>query len=214
LEKISILIVDDHALIREAWSSILTNDSRFDVIATCDNAEEAVAQVKEKRPNVILMDINMAPFSGLDATQQILRISPDSKIIGLSFYSDPAYATKMLQMGGSGYLTKNSSREEMIKAILDVNNGNRYICDEIKNNIPWRSVEANPGSNLNSLTKREIQIINLLKNGFSSKEIAASLQIAYSTVEAHRYNILKKLKLKNTATLVSFIYKNPNLLYN
>jgi DNA-binding NarL/FixJ family response regulator len=182
------------------------------VIATCDNAAEAVAQVKEKRPNVILMDINMAPFSGLDGTQQILRISPDSKIIGLSFYSDPAYATKMLQMGGSGYLTKNSSREEMIKAILDVNNGNRYICDEIKNNTSWRSVEGNPGSNLNSLTKREIQIINLLKNGFSSKEIAASLQIAHSTVEAHRYNILKKLKFKNTATLISFIYKNTDLI--
>jgi DNA-binding NarL/FixJ family response regulator len=212
LEKISILIVDDHALIREAWSSILTNDPRFDVIATCDNAEEAVAQVKEKRPNVILMDINMAPFSGLDATQQILRISPDSKIVGLSVYSEPAYATKMLQMGGSGYVTKNSSREEMIKAIIDVNNGNKYLCDEIKNNISRRSMEDNPGPKLDSLTKREIQIINLLKNGFSSKEIAASLQIAHPTVEAHRHNILKKLKLKNTATLVSFIYKNPDLI--
>ncbi len=212
MEKISILIADDHKLIREAWSSILANDPRFDVIATCDNAEEAVEQVKEKRPNVILMDISMSPFSGLEATQQILRISPDSRIIGLSVYSDPAYAIKMLQMGGSGYVTKNSTSEEMIEAILEVNNGYQYICDEIRNNTSWRSLEGNQEPKINSLTKREIQIIKLLINGFTSKEIAASLQIAHATVEAHRHNILKKLKLKNTAALVSFILKNPDLI--
>jgi DNA-binding NarL/FixJ family response regulator len=212
LEKISILIVDDHALVRDAWSSMLANDPRFEVIATCDNAEEAVVQAREKRPNVILMDISMTPTSGLEATKQIRKISPESMVIGVSMYSEPPYATKMLQMGGSGYITKNSTREEMIKAILEVYNGNQYICDEIKNNIYWRSVDGNPGPNLNSLTKREIQIIKLLKNGFSSKEIAASLQIAHATVEGHRHNILKKLKLKNTATLVSFIHKNPDLI--
>ena len=121
-------------------------------------------------------------------------------------HSQPAYAKKMLQIGAKGYVTKNSSKEEMIKAILEVNNGNKYICDEIKNNISELVLEENKDTpNVNALTEREIQIINLIKEGFSSKEIANQLNISLKTVEVHRHNILKKLKLKNSASLVNFI---------
>ena len=118
MSKINILIADDHKLIRETWSYILNSDSRFQVIAECGDAQEAVELAKTKRPHVVLMDINMAPFSGLEATQRIRKISPGSKVIGVSMHSQPAYAKKMLQMGARGYVTKNSSKEEMIKAIL------------------------------------------------------------------------------------------------
>jgi len=121
-------------------------------------------------------------------------------------HSQPAYAKKMLQIGARGYVTKNSSKEEMIAAILEVQAGNKYICDEIKNNISELVLEENKDvPNVNALTEREIQIINLIKEGQSSKEIASALNISLKTVEVHRHNILKKLKLKNSASLVNFI---------
>jgi DNA-binding NarL/FixJ family response regulator len=133
-------------------------------------------------------------------------VSPASRIIGISMHSQPAYAKKMLQIGARGYVTKNSSKEEMITAIMEVHNGNKYICDEIKNNISELVLEENKDvPNVNALTEREIQIINLIKEGQSSKEIAVSLNISLKTVEVHRHNILKKLKLKNSASLVNFI---------
>src|ERR1700730_5728133 len=128
--KISILIADDHKLIREAWTHILNEDPRFKVIGAYGNAEEAVQFAIKKRPNVILMDIGMSPVSGLEATKEIRRISPESKIIGVSMHSQPAYAKKMLQLGAKGYVTKNSSQEEMIKASFEVKHGSKYTSDE------------------------------------------------------------------------------------
>ena len=206
MEKINVLIADDHKLIRETWSYILNSDSRFQVIAECGDSEQAVEVTKQKRPHIVLMDINILPISGFEATERIKKVSPDTKVIGVSMHSQPAYAKKMLQIGARGYVTKNSSKEEMIKAILEVHNGNKYICDEIKNNISELVLEENKDTpNVNALTEREIQIINLIKEGFSSKEIASQLNISLKTVEVHRHNILKKLKLKNSASLVNFI---------
>lgn len=206
MQKVSILIADDHKLIRETWSFILNNDARFEVIAECGDSDQAVELARTLRPNIVLMDINMTPMSGFDATEKIRKVSPLSKIIGVSMHSQPAYAKKMLQIGAKGYVTKNSSKEEMIKAIMEVNIGNKYICDEIKNNISDMVLEENKDTpNVNALTEREIQIINQIKEGFSSKEIANQLSISLKTVEVHRHNILKKLKLKNSASLVNFI---------
>src|ERR1700755_3371976 len=183
MSKINILIADDHKLIRETWSYILNSDARFQVIAECGDAQEAVDLAKTKRPHVVLMDINMAPFSGLEATQKIRKISPASRIIGVSMHSQPAYAKKMLQMGARGYVTKNSSKEEMIRAILEVNQGNKYICDEIKNIISDQLLDEKENSpNINTLTEREMQIINYIKVGSSSKEIANGLNISLKTV--------------------------------
>lgn len=206
MEKISILIADDHKLIRETWSFILNNDPRFTVVAECGDSEQAVEMARVKKPQIVLMDINMLPISGFEATEKIRKVSPISRIIGISMHSQPAYAKKMLQIGARGYVTKNSSKEEMITAIMEVHSGNKYICDEIKNNISELVLEENKNvPNVNALTEREIQIINLIKEGQSSKEIAVNLNISLKTVEVHRHNILKKLKLKNSASLVNFI---------
>jgi DNA-binding NarL/FixJ family response regulator len=209
MSKITILIADDHKLIRETWSFILNNDPRFHVIATTGDAEEAVSIVAEKRPDLTLMDINMAPVSGMEATQHIRMHDPNAKVIAVSMHSQLAYAKKMLQIGAKGYVTKNSSKEEMIKAILVVQEGGKYICEEIRNIISDQLLdekEATP--DINMLTEREMEVINLIKEGMSSKEIATGLKISLKTVEVHRHNILKKLKLKNSASLVNFINTN------
>ena len=211
MEKITVLIADDHKLIRETWSFILNGDPRFQVVAECGDSEQAVEMTRQKHPNVVLMDINIMPISGFEATERIRKVSPKTKVIGVSMHSQPAYAKKMLQIGARGYVTKNSSKEEMIMAILEVHAGNRYICDEIKNNISELVMDDNRDTpNVNALTEREIQIINLIKEGQSSKEIAANLNISLKTVEVHRHNILKKLKLKNSASLVNFINQSTN----
>jgi len=205
MEAISILIADDHKLIRDTWSFILNTDDRFKVVAECSNGEEAIEQAKQKRPQIVLMDINMTPVSGLEATKQIRKVSPGSKIIGVSMHSQPAYAKKMLQIGAKGYVTKNSSRDEMFKAIMEVHQGNRYICDEVKNIISEQIMDENPNQGINALSERELQIVKLIKEGNSSKEISAQLLISLKTVEVHRHNILKKLSLKNSAALVNYM---------
>ena len=208
------LIADDHKLIRETWSYILNSDPRFHVIAECGDAADAVELAKNKRPNIILMDINMAPFSGFEATEKIRKYAPGSKIIGVSMHSQPAYAKKMLQVGARGYVTKNSSKEEMIKAIMEVYGGNKFVCEEIKNIISEQLLTDPQADtpNINTLTEREIQIINYIKEGSSSKEIATALNISLKTVEVHRHNILKKLKLKNSASLVNFINSSASCM--
>jgi DNA-binding NarL/FixJ family response regulator len=207
MEKISILLVDDHKLIRDSWSYILNSDPRFRVIGSTAKADEALAIAKVKHPKVVLMDLNMTPVSGFDLTKLMRKHSPDSRIIGVSMHSMPVYARKMLQMGAMGYVTKNSSKEEMVTAIVSVSKGDKYVCDEVKNILAKQELDdSEPGSNeMNALTQREIDVVQLIKEGLSSREIAEKLDLSLKTVEVHRYNILKKLKLKNTATLVNFI---------
>lgn len=206
MEKITILIADDHTLIRESWKIMLNSDSRFNVIAESRTGEEAIEKAKEMRPNVVLMDVNLPGINGIDATQQIRKFSPGSKVLGISLHTQPAYARKMIQNGALGYITKNSSCGEMFKAIVEVQNKRKYICDEIKNILSEQVMNGDEQQKgLNSLSRREIEIIGFIRKGHSSREIAGTLGISVKTVEVHRYNTLKKLKLKNSAAMVNFI---------
>ena len=108
MEKITILIVDDHTLVRETWSEILNSDPRFTVVAQAGNADQAIEFAKKLRPKIIVMDINLPGMNGIDATHEILKNSPESKVLGVSMHTQPAYARKMMQNGASGYVTKNS----------------------------------------------------------------------------------------------------------
>lgn len=203
--KITILIVDDHKLIRDTWSFILNSDPRFQVIAETDSGQDAIGLAEANHPDIILMDINMTPMNGFEATKEIRKVSPSSKIIGVSMHSQPAYAKKMLQVGAVGYITKNSSKEEMIGAISEVAQGHKYICNEVKSILSEQILEDSEKPDVNLLSQREVEIIDLIKQGQSSREIAQQLNITLKTVEVHRHNILKKLNLKNTAALVNFI---------
>jgi two-component system invasion response regulator UvrY len=206
MKKVSIMIVDDHTLIRETWSFLLGKNENFDVVAECGDGERAIELARDKRPDVVLLDINMAPMSGFDVLKMIRKYSPGSKIIGVSMHSQPAYAKKMLRLGAKGYVTKNSPRQEMLEAIAEVSKNQVYVCQEVKNILSDQMLngdQVNP--DINNLSDREMQIVRALKEGLSSKEIASELSISLKTVEVHRHNILKKLKLKNTVSLINFI---------
>src|SRR5678815_5398505 len=179
MEKITILIADDHTLVRATWSFIHNSDPRLYVVDECGSGEEAIEMTKNLRPTIVIMDINLPGINGIEATQQIRKFSPGSKILGVSLHTQPTYARKMMQKGAMGYVTKNSSREEMFKAILEIQAGKKYICDEIKNILSEQVISGDdPQTGLNSLSQREIEIISYIKKGDSSKEIADSLSIS------------------------------------
>jgi two-component system invasion response regulator UvrY len=206
MKKITILIAEDHMLVRQTWHAFLNSDERFEVVADCASGEEAVQLASKLRPDVILMDINLPGINGIEATRLIRKYTPGSKILGVSLHTQPAYARKMIQEGATGYITKNSSGDEMVKAIIEVNSHRKYICNEIKDIMSEQMMNGdNAGKGLESLSRREIDIIALIKQGLSSKEIADKISISVKTVEVHRYNILKKLGLKNVAAMVNFI---------
>jgi two-component system, NarL family, invasion response regulator UvrY len=129
---IRVVIVDDHQMIRETWKMILQLDHRIQVIAECASGAEAIDCATDLKPDVMLMDINMAPVNGFEATRKIVKTNPEIKIIGVSVNNQPGYARNMLQLGAKGYVTKNSSHQEMIQAIIQVNNGSTYVCNEVK----------------------------------------------------------------------------------
>jgi DNA-binding NarL/FixJ family response regulator len=175
-------------------------------VGETSDVEQATAVAASRKPQVVLMDINMTPVNGFEATKQVLKQSPHSQVIGVSMHSMPAYARRMFQVGARGYVTKNSSKDELFQAIEEVVAGNKYICEEIKNILAHQELdEDSEYPDMNSLSKREIEVVSQIRQGFSSREIAQRLEISLKTVEVHRYNILKKLKLKNTAALVNFI---------
>ena len=204
--KTTLLIIDDHKLVRETWSFILNSSPSFIVVGEAGSAEEGVELAKNLRPNVVIMDINLPGMNGIEATQLIRKYAPASKVLGVSLHTQPTYARKIMQRGASGYVTKNSTKEEMFQAINEVHKGNKYICQEIKNILSEQMLNGeDANSGINSLSAREIEVIGLLKKGNSSREIAEELCISLKTVEVHRYHILHKLKIKNTAALVNYI---------
>lgn len=214
MNKTKILIADDHLLIRESWSFILNSQPGFEVVAEAANAEEALNAAKRFQPHVVLMDINLGGDNGIEATEQLLVYSPDSKVLGVSVHSNPAYARNMIRKGARGYVTKNSPREEMFTAIQEVLKGNRYVCAEVKNLLSQELLAENSsGGAIASLSKREAEVIARVSKGNSSRDIAAALGITVKTVEVHRYNILRKLNLRNTAALINYVHRHqPDLL--
>ncbi len=185
---------------------MFADNADVEVTGEAGTLNETIDMIKDKRPDIVLLDINLAKESGLDAVPLIRKFSPGTRIIAASMHSQPAYARKMLKLGAKGYVTKNSSCEEMITAIEEVMKGNSYVCKEIKNISAHQVINLHPEEpGIKDLSFREIEIIKLMKNGLASQVIALELKIAVRTVETHRHNILKKLKLKNTASLINFI---------
>ncbi len=209
MEPISILITDDHKLVREAWTTILNNDPRFNVIAEAGSAEEALELARTLRPRIVIMDINLPGMNGIEVIPMIRKYSPGTRILGVSLHTQPTYARRMIQQGAHGYVTKSSSREEMFNALLQINQSKTYLCEEIKNIISEQMINGEENTGINNLSPRELEIIRFIRDGFSSREIAEQLYLAVKTVEVHRYNILRKLNLKNAAALVNYINAQP-----
>jgi DNA-binding NarL/FixJ family response regulator len=212
-KPITILVAEGRRLVREAWGFILNKDNRFRVIAECENFESAVLQAKNLRPDVVILDIQPPGLSGIEMMPLVRKYSPGSKILSVSTYSFPNIARELMQAGASGYLTKTSSLEEMLEAIIQVRNGEKYICREIRKTIKEQLKGSDdPTIRLSRLSLREIEVIIGVRDGFTSREIALQLKITAKTVEMHRYHILKKLKLNNASELVDFFNKNQTML--
>jgi two-component system, NarL family, invasion response regulator UvrY len=206
IKKISIMLVDDHTLIRESWRALLATVENMEIVAECGDGRLAGELAKNARPDIVLLDLNMKPMNGFEVLKIIRQLSPLSKIIGLSMRSEPVFAKKLLRSGAKGYLTKNSPRHEMIDAINVVNIGNTYICREVQALLSRRISEAdNKTPDINCLSASELQVLSLLSSGDTSKEIAEKSGITAKTVEVHRHNILKKMKLKNTTALICYV---------
>ena len=134
-EIIRLVIVDDHDMMRETWKMILQRHPRITIINECASGEEAIKSAEADNPDIMLMDINMSPVNGFEATRKICRAFPTVKIIGLSINNQPSYARNLIQLGAKGYVTKNSSSEEVFKAIFTVWDGGVYICKEVKDKM-------------------------------------------------------------------------------
>lgn len=134
-ETIRVIIVDDHDLVRQTWKMLLQQAEGIEVICDYASGADAINEVPSKDVHVILMDINMSPVNGFEATRKILKVAPHIKIIGVSVNNQPSYARNIMQLGASGYVTKNSSKEEMIQAIEEVTKGKTYICKEVANKM-------------------------------------------------------------------------------
>ncbi len=130
-ESIRIIIVDDHQMVRETWKMLLHDQSGIEVIRECASGAEAIALAPALNPDIMLMDINMAPVNGFEATRKIMKQCPHIRIIGVSVNNQPGYARNIMQLGARGYVTKNSSREEMVRAIHEVMRGKTYVCEEV-----------------------------------------------------------------------------------
>ena len=138
-ELIRIVLVDDHKVVRETWKLLLQQDDRFDIVAECSDGAEAITVAQTVLPDIMLMDVNMSPVNGFEATRKIVKLAPKVKIIGVSINNQPAYARNMIKLGAKGYVTKNSTKEEMVEAIIQVHKGNHFICTEVKQKMDGKN---------------------------------------------------------------------------
>jgi DNA-binding NarL/FixJ family response regulator len=200
---IKVLIVDDHKLISEAWFSLLKDSPQIAVCGTADSESTAYDQAYIHKPDIVLMDINLGQGSGMVAATRILDSLPKTKVIGLSLHDDISYVKKFLAIGAKGYLTKNTTKTELVSAIQSVYKGELFIAAEIKDRYFASLLNADDNEK-KELTMKEIEIVKLIAQGLTSKEIGDKLFVSHRTVETHRHNILKKLDFPNAAQLSSW----------
>lgn len=208
MKYIKLIIIEDHTMVREMWKVLLSPLQGFEIVADCGTVTEARKILLEKNADVVLLDINLAGESGFDLLPEIQMYIPNVKVLGVSMHNILNYAKKFMRMGAMGYVTKSSTNQELIEAIRTVAAGKKYLCKEMRELLASDSLtEKTNQPDVNMLSKRELEIIEYLRKGKNSKEISDELDISIRTVEVHRYNILRKLHLKNTAALISFINK-------
>lgn len=207
--EINLLIADDHRLFRESLANLLVNNS-IHVIAQASNGKEAIEKTGELEPDIVLMDIGMEGMDGITATKVIKEEFPEVKIIGLSMYADKNYIKGMLEAGAHGYLLKNCTYAQLKEAIHTVYRGNKYLTDEVTK-IVVDDLLLDKGHEKNFqevLTKRELEVLKLYAEGYSTREIAEKLFVSSKTVATHKQHILKKINLKSVADMMKFSLKS------
>lgn len=213
---IKIAIAEDHAMVRKAWVMMLSELDNVTVIGEVPNGRELIQLLEKKNVDIVLMDIDMPLMNGIEATEIIRNRCPWVKVIALTMQKEFGFLKRIFSMGAVGFITKNSSKEELFASIKAVAEGRRYVCDELNGALLDKlSYVAKPSlekeSSKNSLTGREIEIVRLIAEGMTSRDIAHRLLLSLKTIEAHRGNVFRKLKVKNVAEMLKKV-REQNLL--
>lgn len=201
MTPIRIILADDHTLIREGFKAILGQSDRFEIVGEAHNGSELIDMVNRLNPEVVLTDLSMPRTNGFEAMEEIKRTHPEVKIIILTMHEEREYILRAIKAGASGYLLKSTERIELEHAILLVRDGGKYYSPSI-NNILAEAVLNPDAGETGDITAREKEVLELVANGFSTKQIADKLKISIRTVESHRINMLKKMKVNNSAELI------------
>jgi DNA-binding NarL/FixJ family response regulator len=205
--SIRILLADDHKITREGLRSLISKQSDMEVVAEAKNGRDAVGLAKELRPDVIIMDVSMPGLNGIEATKQILSEDENVKVIALSMHSDNLFVSEMLKSGASGYMLKDCAFEELDRAIREVVRGNTYLSPTISGVVVedyLRKLNKSDSGESSILSNREREVLQLLAEGQSTKQIGLKLFISAKTVETHRRQIMNKLDMYTVAELTKY----------
>jgi DNA-binding NarL/FixJ family response regulator len=208
-KQITVLLAEDHAIVRQGLSALLNADGHFKIVGQARTGREAVTMAQNLAPDVILMDIAMPILNGLQATRQILAANPASKVLILSAHSDDEYIERMTAVGAAGFLEKQTSAEILTKAIHEVAEGKRFFSPAIAKRMADTVGRSRDRDGLakaagTRLTSREVEVLQLVAEGSANKQVAAELSISIKTVEKHRQHLMDKLNIHETAGLTRY----------
>lgn len=203
LKKTRILLADDHALVRQGFRMILAAEPDFEVAGEATNGREALALCSELKPDVIVMDVTMPELNGIEATRRIMEAHPRIRILALSMHKDAVYVREILRAGASGYLLKDAIDTDLIAAVRSIARGEGYLSPGVSEAVlsDYRRHVTDP---IDLLSSREREVLQLIAEGKTNKEIASLLNLSVYTIDAHRGKIMEKLNLHSTGELVRF----------
>ena len=208
MAKIRVFVTDDHALFRQGIKTLLASEPDMEIAGEAGNASDAIANTAELHPDIVLMDIGMAGLSAFEATRQIRKDRPETRVLFLTMYDDEDYLVECMESGASGYVLKDSPAPELLSAIREVHRGGSYLSPRMLSQLvdDFRSRVKSPDRlpRFATLTPREKEVLKLLAEGNSVKEIACTLNLSVKTVEAHKFNLMRKLDIHNKAQLVQY----------
>lgn len=206
-KKFRILLADDHSVVRQGFRLILENQPDMEVVGEASNGREAVTVAEALQPDVVVMDVTMPELNGIEATRRISELAPRARVLALSMHKDSVYVREILRAGAKGYLLKDAAGNDLLAAVRAVARGEAYLSPAVSDAVltDYRKHVTNP---IDLLTSREREVLQMIAEGKTNKEIANSLQLSVYTVEAHRGRIMEKLNLHSTGELVRFALRN------
>jgi len=207
--SIRILIADDHQLFREGIVNLLSASPQIEVVAQAENGQEAIEKAKKLKPDIVIMDIGMPILNGVDATRILYEELAETRVMMLSMHSDKFYVKKALEAGAYGYLFKNCTYDQLIEAVNSVSRGKKYLSDKITEVLieDYLSKDEDVSRDEQRLSERESEILKLMADGKSAKEISELLFISVKTVGTHKQHIMEKLNLRTTADIIKYAIK-------